>query len=196
MDDLPHSPAAERNAEPILAVLRDVLPSKGTVLEIASGTGQHAVSFAQALPGLAFQPSDLAVDDLAERVLRAALPNLRAPVVLDVTQPWPVERAAAVVCINMIHISPWAATLALFDGAAAVLREGAPLVLYGPFLRVDRTTAASNLAFDADLRRRDPAWGLRDLDEVVREAAARGFGRPDVRELPANNLAVTFRRVP
>ena len=200
MEDLPHSEAAERNAEPILEVLRAVLPARGEVLEIASGTGQHALRFARAFPGLTFQPTDRNPDDL--RIIAARRescdpppPNLREPIPLDVTsEPWPVERADAVVCTNMIHISPWAATPALLDGAARLLPDGAPLFLYGPYLREGVETAPGNVAFDADLRRRDPAWGLRDLGIVAAEAAARGFGAPDVRELPANNLAVTFRK--
>ena len=200
MIDLPHSSAAERNAGPILDVLRGVLPRSGTVLEIASGTGQHVVRFAEARPDLAFRPTDLDPANLpviAERVRRAGLANVRGPVALDVTErPWPVGRADAVLCINMVHISPWPATLALLDGAAAVLPAGAPLFLYGPYLREGVATAPGNVAFDADLRRRDGAWGLRDLGAVAGEAVARGFGPPELRELPADNLAVTFRRSP
>lgn len=197
-NDLPHSPAAERNAAPIIEALRDVLPSSGVLLEIASGTGQHAVRFARAFPGLTVQPSDAdpeRVAAIATRIENAGLPHLRKPLVLDVTvRPWPVERPDAVACINMVHISPWEATLALLDGAGSVLPPGGPLVLYGPFIREGVETAPSNLAFDRDLKRRDPRWGLRDLGLVATEARGRGFGDPDVREMPANNLAVTFRR--
>ena len=198
MTELPHSPAADRNAEPILRVLRDVLPPSGLVLEIASGTGQHAVRFAEAFPNMTFQPSDRDPDNvavIAERIHRASMANVREPVVLDAANPpWPIERAEALACINMVHISPWDATLGLLDGAAAILPSDAPLVLYGPYHREGGETAPSNLAFDADLQRRDPAWGLRDLGTVTAEARVRGFVEPDVRELPANNLAVVFRR--
>ena len=198
MSDLPHSPAAERNVVPILGVLRDVLPPSGLVLEVASGTGQHVVRFAEDLPNLTFQPSDRSEESIAvvsERVRRAGLANLREPVVLDAARsPWPIDRADAIVCINMVHICPWEATLGLLDGAAAVLTVGAAFILYGPFVREGIETAPGNLAFDADLRRRDPAWGLRDLGTVTAEARARGFGAPEIRELPTNNLAVVCRR--
>lgn len=197
-NDLAHSPAAERNAEPILDVLRNVLPTAGTLLEIASGTGQHAVRFAHAFPGLTVQPTDAdpeRVVAIAARAGDAGLPNLRQPLPLDVTKrPWPIERADAVACINMVHISPWEATLALLDGTAALLPPAGPLVLYGPFVREGVETATGNLAFDADLRRRDRRWGLRDLGTVAEAARELGFGEPAVRELPANNLAVTFLR--
>ena len=206
MTDLPHSPAAERNAAPIAAVLREVLPATGTVLEVASGTGQHAVHWARAFPALTFQPTDRdreRVAVIAARVAEAGnktaneagVANILAPLALDASAPsWPVDAADAVLCANMIHISPWAATLGLLDGAAAILPPRAPLVLYGPYRREGTRTAPSNLAFDADLRRRDPAWGLRDLGAVAREASARGFGPPEVWELPANNIVVAFRR--
>lgn len=198
MSDLPYSSAAERNAEPILAVLRDVLPARGTVLEIASGTGQHVVRFAEALPGLTFKPSDRSEESVVatrERIARAGLSNVRDPSLLDVEdRPWPIERADAVVCINMIHISPSSALPALLEGAAAVLPAGAPLVLYGPFVREDVKTAPSNVAFDRDLKRRDPAWGLRDLGDVSREAEAWGLREARVLDMPANNIAVVFRR--
>ena len=198
MIDLPHSPVAERNAEPILGVLRGVLPASGIALEIASGTGQHVVRFAEAFPALAFQPTERDPEGVAvlrERLRPSELANVAEPLRLDVTErPWSIDRADAAVCINMIHISPWPATLALLDGAAAILPPGGPLFLYGPFIRGGIETAPGNLAFDAELKRRDPAWGLRDLGAVAGEAAARGFGPPDVRELPANNLAVVLRR--
>lgn len=199
MGDLPHSPAAERNAEPILDVLRDVLPASGTLLEIASGTGQHAVRFAEAFLGLSVQPTDAdpeRVAAIAARAADAGPPHLRQPLVLDVTvRPWPVDHADAVACINMVHISPWDATLGLLDGAATILPIGGPLVLYGPFIREGVETAPSNLAFDADLKRRDSRWGLRDLGKVLEAARGRGFAYPDVRELPANNLALAFKRI-
>lgn len=199
-NDLPHSPAAERNAAPIIEALRDVLPTSGMLLEIASGTGQHALRFAEAFPNLTVQPTDGDPDRvaaIAARIGKSGPSNLRDPLVLHATShSWPVERADAILCINMVHISPWDATLGLLDGAAAILAPGAPLFLYGPFTRKGIETASSNLTFDADLKRRDPRWGLRNLGVVAAEARARGFGDPDVKELPANNLALTFRRLP
>jgi len=188
------APATGRNREPILAVLRRVLPAEGLVLEVASGTGQHAAWFGAALPGLVWQPTDR---DPTHRASIAAwtegLPSVRPPLDLDTTRrPWPVQRADAVVCINMIHIAPWAACLGLLEGAAELLPPGAPLVLYGPYKRGGAHTAPSNAAFDADLRARDPTWGVRDL-EAVQKAAA-GFVLEEVAEMPANNLTVVFRR--
>ncbi len=191
-----HAPATLRNRDPILAALRRFLPPTGTLLEIASGTGEHAVFFAAGLPGITWQPSDPGADARASinaHAADAALPNLRAALALDVTAPvWPLGRADAVLCCNMIHIAPWAATEGLLAGAARLLPPGAPLLLYGPYRQAGVETAPSNEAFDADLRARDPAWGLRDLDAVT--AAARGFTREAVLALPANNLLVTFRR--
>lgn len=197
LNDLQHSPAAKRNAVPIIEALRDVLPTSGVLLEIASGTGQHALRFAEAFPRLTVQPTEgdpERVAAIATRIGVGGPPNLREPLVLDAaSRSWPVERANAIICINMVHISPWDATLGLLDGAAAILPEGALLFLYGPFIRKGIETASNNLAFDADLRRRDPRWGLRDLGVVTADARARGFGDPHVQDLPANNLAVVFR---
>lgn len=193
-----HAPAAERNRGPLLDVLRGVLPPSGTVLEIASGSGQHAVFFARALPHLTFQPSER--DEAAHESIRAwieheRLENVRAPLLLDVTAAsWPVTHADAMLCINMVHISPWEATLALLDGAARLLPTGAPLVLYGPYQRGGEHTAPSNAAFDVSLRSRDPAWGVRDLDDVTAAASERGLSLDAVHEMPANNLTVVFRR--
>ncbi len=197
--ELPGSPASARNREPLLAVLRRWLPASGTVLEIASGLGEHAAWFAQALPGVTWQPTDRsaeALDILAARREAAGLPNLAPPVRLDAASPdaWPVDRADAVVCINMIHISPWAATEGLMAGAARILPPGAPLCLYGPYVEAGVETAPGNLAFDADLRRRDPAWGLRDLDAVKALAASRGLTFAERVAMPANNLCLLFRR--
>jgi SAM-dependent methyltransferase len=189
------APAAERNAEPILAVLRGVLPERGTVLEIASGTGQHAVHMARALPEITWQPTDADPDALASIsawVADARLPNLRPPLVLDVTGEWPMARADAVVCINMIHISPWSATEALFAGAIRVLPAAGPLVTYGPYRFHGRFRAPSNQAFDADLRGRDPAWGVRDVDDLEREAASHGFTLAETLAMPANNHTLVF----
>jgi SAM-dependent methyltransferase len=192
------SPAAERNKQPILAVLERVLPARGTVLEIASGTGQHVVHFARALPRLEWQPTDpdgelRAV--IAARVAAAQLPNVRPPLELDVLDgSWPSAAADAVLCSNMIHIAPAAATPALLRGAARVLGAGAPLALYGPYKRDGRHTSASNAAFDDSLRARDPDWGVRDLDEVAAAALGHGFELGEVVEMPANNLMVVLRR--
>ena len=192
------APAAERNREPILEALRRVLPGKGLVLEIASGTGQHVVHFARALPGLHWQPSDRDPEARASIVAWTAHEgprNVRTPLNLDAcTEAWPIERADAIVCINMIHIAPWAATLGLMAGAARLLPRGGVLFLYGPFRRLDRETAPSNEAFDAQLRRQNPEWGLRDLDAVVRAAERVGLGAVETIEMPANNLSVVLRR--
>ena len=193
MSERLYSAACERNREPILAALRDELPARGVVLEVASGTGMHAAWFAAALPGLTWQPTDR--EEASRRSVAAwceGLPNVRPPLALDVLEPWPVDRADAVFCANMIHIAPWEAGRALLAGAARVLSAGAPLVLYGPFVRPGVETAESNLRFDADLRARDPRWGLRSLDDVV--AAAGGFRLARVVELPANNVVVALRR--
>lgn len=195
------APATGRNRDPILAVLERILaPVAGAdVLEIASGSGQHVVHFAARLPGLNFQPSD---PDPANRASIAAwiaetgLRNVRAPVALDVTaQDWSVAQpVAAILCINMIHISPWAATLGLMRGAARLLASGAPLYLYGPYMRAGRHTAPSNAAFDADLRARDPRWGVRELETVSEVAREHGLALDEVVEMPANNLSVVLRR--
>jgi SAM-dependent methyltransferase len=193
------APSPERNKEPILEVLRRVLPGRGLVLEVASGTGQHAAHFAAALPDLIWQPSDPDADmhpSIAAWAAAAGAANVRPALLLDVrSRPWPLEAADAVVCINMIHIAPWAAAVHLVDGAARLLGAGAPLVLYGPYRREGRHTAPSNEAFDADLRRRNPEWGVRDLDAVAALAAENGFALHEVIEMPTNNLTVVFRRV-
>jgi hypothetical protein len=194
------APAVARNRDPILAVLREVLPAAGTVLEIASGTGEHAIHFAAALPHLVWQPSDpdaQARSSIAAHAMQAGLANLLPPLELDAAAPvWPVTRADALVSINMIHISPWGATQGLMAGAARVLPAGAPLYLYGPYRRHGQHTAPSNAAFDESLRARDPEWGVRDLDEVSALAAAHGFTLQRTVAMPANNLSVIFRRNP
>ena len=197
-DDALFSPSVARNRDPILALLRAQLPPAGTVLEIASGTGEHAVHFAAALPGLTWQPSD--ADAAARRSIAAhreaaSLPNLLAPLALDVqSTPWPVHAVAALVSINMIHIAPWSATLGLMSGAQGVLPAGGTLFLYGPYLEDDRETAPSNLAFDESLKARDPAWGIRRLADVQAVAARHDLTLRDRVEMPANNLALTFVR--
>lgn len=195
-----YAPAAARNREPILSVLKQYLPQSGQVLEIASGSGEHAVHFAQSSPpDLIFQPSD---PDAAARAsidgwaAELDLPNIRPALALDAaSEDWPIDRADAVLCINMIHISPWKATEGLVRGAARVLPAGGLLYLYGPYKRGGRHTAPSNEAFDADLRSRNANWGVRDLETVAALAAKAGFGNPLVEEMPANNLSVIFRKL-
>lgn len=198
MDQRRHAPAAERNKQPILDVLRRVLPASGTVLEVASGTGQHVAHFAAALPALTWQPSDRTDQEFASIVAwcaSAGASNARPPIVLDVTrEPWPLATVDAIFCANMIHIAPWQACLGLLRGAGRHLAPGAPLVLYGPFRIGGEHTAPSNAAFDADLRARDPAWGVRDLDEVARVAASHGLELEERVAMPANNLTVILRR--
>lgn len=185
------SGAAERNKGPILEVLKRVLPPHGLVLEVASGTGQHVVHFAGALPQLTWQPSDRDAEALAAYVSNAGLANILRPLALDVLAPWPIDAADAVVCSNMVHIAPWEAGLALIAGAARLRAK--LLFLYGPYRRRDRPTAPSNEAFDADLRARDARWGLRELETVVEAANRCGFRLDEVVEMPANNLSVVLR---
>jgi len=192
------SPAAERNKGPILDTIRSRLPDSGVVLEIASGTGQHIVHFARAVPTLTWQPTD-ADDDLraaaTERIRAAGLSNVRTPLRLDVlAADWPPTDADAIVCINMIHIAPWLATKGLMEGASRLLQPGSPLFLYGPYKRGGCHTAPSNEAFDESLRARNPDWGVRDLADVERCAKQNGFALVDVVAMPANNLTVTFER--
>ncbi len=199
-----HAPATLRNREPIAAVLARELPASGTVLEIAAGTGEHAVFFAAAFPALAWQPTDPSPEALASiAAWRDDYPgsNLAAPVLLDAADPdsWPISKAAAILCINMVHISPWEATLGLFRGAARILGtggSGGPLILYGPYIEPGVETAPSNLDFDRSLKARNPAWGLRDLAEVDRVAAEHGFARTARHAMPANNLTLVYRRLP
>jgi len=190
-------PAVARNREPILAVLRDRLPAEGLVLEVASGSGEHAVSFGAALPHLRWQPSDpdpIARQSIGAWVEHEALPNVEAPMLLDASAwPWPVTHADAMLCINMIHISPWEATEGLLHGAGRVLAEGGPLMLYGPFV-VDGQTAPSNRAFDRELRSSDPRWGVRELRELQRVAGEHGLVLAETVSMPANNLIVVLRR--
>lgn len=193
-----HAPAAARNAAPIADVLAQELPDSGTVLEIASGTGEHAVFNARRFPQLQWQPSDRdaeALDSIAAWVEAEGLGNLLAPLTLDARDTqWPVSNADAILCINMVHISPWAATEALFSAAAALLDAGAPLILYGPYFEEDVETTTSNLAFDADLQRRNSEWGLRQVVEVDALAAGTGFERSARYAMPANNIMLIYRR--
>ena len=192
------APAALRNREPIAEVLRDWLPESGLVLEIASGTGEHAVFFAERFPRLEWQPSDVhpdALSSIAGWRDEARLPNVRPPLVIDAaSESWPIDRADAVLSINMVHISPWASALGLIQGAARLLATGAPLIMYGPWLKDDMPTAESNLAFDADLRMRDPEWGLRRVEDFAAAAARQGLRLEETRTMPANNLMLLLRR--
>ncbi|MFO1162257.1 MAG: DUF938 domain-containing protein [Reyranellaceae bacterium] len=193
-----HAPAAARNRQPILEVLRPRLPAEGLMLEVASGSGEHVVHFAAALPHLVFQPSDPspgARDSIDAWVGASGLANVRPAVALDATVPeWPVRRAAAVLCSNMIHIAPWAAAVGLVAGAGRVLPAGGLLYLYGPFRLGGRHTAPSNEAFDRDLEERNAEWGVRDLEAVTALATTHGFTEPEVIDMPANNLSLAFRR--
>jgi len=193
------SPSTARNRGPILGALEPRMPTAGAVLEIAAGAGEHAVFFAAAMPGLQWRPTDpdpLSLASIAAWRNYRALPNLREPLRLDASAPetWPGGPFDAVVNINMIHISPWDATLGLMAGAGKVLRRSGILFLYGPFIESGVETAPSNLAFDASLKARDPAWGLRLADAVIAAAASRGLGLTERVEMPANNLALFFER--
>ncbi|WP_336980206.1 DUF938 domain-containing protein [Altererythrobacter fulvus] len=192
------APAAARNREPIAEVLRQELPDKGLVLEIAAGTGEHAVHFAAAFPALQWQPTDpdaSALQSIAAWREEAGLSNLRAPLALDAASAdWPVSAADAMVCINMIHISPWTSAEGLFAGAARLLGQSAPLVLYGPYLEDAVETALSNIAFDQWLKDKDPRFGIRRIEDVDALAAGNGFARTSRVAMPANNLALTYRK--
>lgn len=192
------APSTARNRGPILDVLRNVLPSKGVALEIASGAGEHVTFFAQHLPGLTFCPSDPSAEareSISAWIASTRLANVNAPLALNVEEfPWPINAADAIICINMTHISPWSATEALFEGGSRALRKEAPLYLYGPYKRGGAHTAPSNAEFDASLRARNAAWGIRDLDDVAACARAKGFGEPQIVDMPAHNLSVIFRR--
>ena len=191
-------PHVARNRDPIFEVLRRVLPRQGLVLEIASGGGEHAAYFASNLPGVIWQPTDAnseMFESIAAHRAAAGVANLLAPLHLDVTsQQWPVERADAMVCCNMIHISPWAATEGLIAGAGRTLPRGGPLYLYGPYKIDGRHTAPSNQDFDARLRAQNPLWGVRDLTEVSRLAERHSLALAETVPMPANNLSVIFRR--
>lgn len=192
------APHVARNAAPITEILQGVLPERGRVLEVASGSGEHALHFARAFPKLLWQPSD--PEPAALRSIEAwraavGLFNLLPSVSLDArAADWPVTEADAILCINMVHISPWSATIGLLRGAERLLAPGAPLYLYGPYRQAGVETAPSNEAFDTDLRARNPGWGVRELEAVVAEAETRGFALDRVTPMPANNLSVVFRK--
>lgn len=190
-------PATARNRDPILAVLKRVLPKEALVLEIASGTGQHAHYFSQKMKGIRWQPSDTDPELLESiRAYRqdGGRPNFLEPFSLDVNQPWPIRAADAVFCANMIHIAPWPCTEALLRGCRRVLASGQPLILYGPFKLGGEHTAPSNASFDLSLQKRDPSWGVRDLDEVRRIASRNALNHEETVTMPANNLCAIFRR--
>jgi hypothetical protein len=204
MSERPPSPAAERNKQPILEALRDILGGRGTALEIASGAGQHAAWFAAGLPGWTWQPTEAdqsALPVIAQSLARAGVSNVRAPLQLDVMAArWPAEGAEfgptfdAVFCANMLHASPWATCAGLMRGSARYLSAGGVLITYGPYFEDDVVTAPGNLAFDQDLRARNPEWGIRHLKVVCREAGVAGLALQSRRDMPANNLLLVFRR--
>jgi SAM-dependent methyltransferase len=192
-----YHPHVARNREPILAVLKRFLPARALVLEVASGSGEHAAFFAKALPSVSWLPTDIdakALASIAAFRAEASVPNLLAPVRLDVTAPsWPVKRLDAIICNNMTHISPWAASEGLMAGAARTLRAGGMLFLYGPYKIDGRHTARSNQEFDAYLRSQNPEWGIRDLGEMRALAGRHGLTLIETVAMPANNLTVIFR---
>ncbi|HEX8302060.1 DUF938 domain-containing protein [Sphingomonas sp.] len=189
-----HAPATARNREPIADVLADVLPSRGLVLEVASGTGEHCAFLAERFPALEWQPSDPDADALESiAAWTEGLANVRPPLALDACGEWPVDAADAVLCINMVHISPWAATLGLLAGAARLLPPGAPLVLYGPYRQRGVPTAPSNEQFELWLKDKSPEYGLRLVEDVTREAAARGLTLDRIVPMPANNLILVYK---
>lgn len=199
MPSLPHSPASDRNKEAILAQLRSLLGERGTALEIASGTGQHAVCFAGALPGWTWQPTEFdrgMLPVIAERIAQSKVSNAQPPLRLDVTaSQWPFTREFdAMFCANMLHIAPWDACAGLMAGAARHLAPGGMLITYGPYFENDVPAAPSNIAFHESLRARDPAWGIRQLDDVVAEAGRNGLAFAQRHAMPANNLLLVFKR--
>ncbi len=193
-----HAPATVRNRGAIAAVLSDWLPTAGTVLEVASGSGEHVIHFAAAFPRLIWQPSDpdpAGLASIAAWRVEAGLGNIQSPLPLDASTPdWLVVEADAILCINMAHISSWSATVGLFTQGAKLLQKEAPLILYGPYFRKGHGAAPSNLAFDESLRARNPEWGVRWLENVTDVAETKGFALVEVREMPANNLTLLYRR--
>lgn len=192
-----HAPATARNRDVITAALSGILPANGEVLEIASGTGEHIVHFAQAFPVLFWQPSDpdpIAIASIAAWTADAGANNVKPPVQLDAAGRWPVVKANAIICINMAHISPWAATLGLLRHAAAIFASGEPLYIYGPFWQREVPPSEGNIAFDAALKQQNPEWGLRFVEDVANEATSVGLWLDAIIPMPANNLSVIFRR--
>jgi len=195
-----HAPATQRNRDAIADVLARELPAAGLVLEVASGSGEHVIHFARLFPALDWQPSDpdaMARASIAAWAAGSGLSNIRAPLDIDTALPrWPIDRTDALLCINMTHISPWEATQGLFAGAAGIMAPGAPLILYGPFLQANVETAPGNRAFDAQLRARDPRYGLRSVEDIDVLAARHGFARDALHPMPANNLTLVYRLSP
>ncbi len=194
-----HAPATFRNRDVILAVLRQELPEWGVVLEVASGSGEHAIYFAEAMPALSWQPTDPdknAIASIKAYTAEYKGVNLKEALNLDASSAsWPIERADALVCINMIHISPWASTKGLFEGAARTLSpRDAPVILYGPYFGKEEELAPSNLQFDASLKARNPEWGIRQIEDMDELAASNGFTRTARFDMPANNLTLVYRR--
>ncbi|MEO9468533.1 DUF938 domain-containing protein [Parasphingorhabdus sp.] len=194
-----HAPATLRNRDAIAAVLQDILPEQGTILEIASGTGEHAVYFGQKFPGITIQPSD--PDPANCRSIRAwtkreAMTNILPPLPLDaLSENWDVSAPAAILCINMIHISPWEATIGLFEKAKQLLQPGAPLFLYGPYFRADVPPAQGNLDFERSLKSRNLQWGIRDVADMDALATKTEFSQHDLIEMPANNISLIYRKL-
>ena len=193
-----HAPATMRNRDAIVAVLKDILPASGLVLEVASGTGEHIVYFGRTFPDLSFQPSDpdpACCESIAAWTKREVMANVLPPLQLDAqAREWDVPKLAAILCINMVHISPWESSIGLFKKAGALLDPGAPLYLYGPYLRADVETAPGNLAFERSLKSRDLRWGLRDVADMDALAMQNGFVRESLTEMPANNISLVYRK--
>jgi hypothetical protein len=191
-----HAPATERNRDVIAQTLARVLPTEGLVLEVASGTGEHVVHFAKMFPALTWQPSDpdpIALASINAWRADSKVPNVRPAMLLDASADWPIAQADAVVCINMTHISPWAATVGLLRNAARLLPQSAVLFIYGPYNQRDVPLADSNAAFDAALRQQNALWGLRFVEDIAAEAHVSGLHLDSVIDMPANNLSLIFR---
>lgn len=192
------APAAERNTGPIIDVLSEFMPESGLVVEVASGTGQHALAFARAFTGLSIQPTEVQAEgrqSIEAHREESGRENLLPALALDVTwREWPIEAADVLIAINMVHISPWAATLGLLAGAQRILPNGGVLYLYGPYLVDGKPTTESNATFDASLRRRNPEWGIRDLQTVTETALEHGLTRVHVAPMPANNFSLVFKK--
>ncbi len=197
-EDEKHAPATLRNRDAIVAVLQDVLPDSGTVLEVASGTGEHAVYFGEKFPDLTWQPSDPDPDgcrSIAAWTKRAGVGNVLPPLQLDaLALRWDIEKPSAILCINMVHIAPWEASIGLFEKAALLLEPGSSFYLYGPYFRGDAPTAQGNLDFDRSLKSRNLRWGIREVADMDTLATKNGFTRTDLVEMPANNLSLIYRR--
>ena len=193
-----HAPATMRNRDAIVAVLKDILPASGLILEVASGTGEHIVYFGRTFPDLTFQPSDpdpACCESIIAWTKREAVSNVLPPLQLDAqAREWDVRKPAAILCINMVHISPWESSIGLFQKAGALLDPGAPFYLYGPYLRADVETAPDNLAFERSLKSRELRWGLRDVADMDALAEQNGFERESLTEMPANNISLVYRK--